>query len=115
MDMPMILDVIRHPDGKRTSIKMAISADLDVFKGHFIGMPVVPGVAQIYWALELANLYLRPLSPLSVAGMEAIKFQQVITPDCEVLLELELASEKLLFVFSSPTQRYSSGKVVVSA
>jgi 3-hydroxymyristoyl/3-hydroxydecanoyl-(acyl carrier protein) dehydratase len=46
--------------------------------------------------------------------MEAVKFQQVMTPGVEVRLDLELANAKLQFVFSSPSKRYSSGKIAIS-
>jgi hypothetical protein len=43
-----------------------------------------------------------------------VKFQQVMTPGIEVRLDLELADTKLMFVFSSPSKRYSSGKIAIS-
>src|SRR5215203_1085027 len=111
MDMPTIISVTRNEEQTLASLQLAIHPELDGFDGHFDGSPIVPGVLQIYWALQLANQYLKPISPFDIANLEAIKFQQVMTPGIEVRLELELVHAKLMFVFSSPSKRYSSGKI----
>jgi 3-hydroxymyristoyl/3-hydroxydecanoyl-(acyl carrier protein) dehydratase len=114
MDMPIIISVTHNAEQNLASLQLSVHAGLDGFDGHFDGAPVVPGVLQIYWALQFANQYLRPLSPFDISGMEAVKFQQVMTPGLEVKLELEIVNAKLLFAFSSPTKRYSSGKIAIS-
>jgi 3-hydroxymyristoyl/3-hydroxydecanoyl-(acyl carrier protein) dehydratase len=114
MDMPAIISVTQNAEQTLASLQLAIHPDLDGFDGHFDGAPVVPGVLQIYWALQFANQYLKPVSPFDIADMEAVKFQQVMTPGIEVSLELELVNAKLTFVFSSPSKRYSSGKIAIN-
>ena len=114
MDMPAIVSVTQNAEQTRASLQLAIHPGLNGFDGHFNGAPIVPGVLQIYWALQLANQYLKPVSPFDIANMEAVKFQQVMTPGIEVRLELELANATLIFVFSSPSKRYSSGKIAIS-
>jgi 3-hydroxymyristoyl/3-hydroxydecanoyl-(acyl carrier protein) dehydratase len=94
-------------------IEFVVPADLDYFRGHFPGAPVVPGVVQIKWALELAR------RTLSVAGefrgMEALKFQHVMGPGDHVTLTLEWlpAKHKLRFAFASGNARYSSGRLLL--
>jgi 3-hydroxyacyl-[acyl-carrier-protein] dehydratase len=114
MDMPTVISVTRNPDQSVASLQLAIHPDLNGFDGHFDGTPIVPGVLQIYWALQFANIHLRPVSPLDISNLEAIKFQHLMTPGIEVRLELELVNAKLQFVFSSPSKRYSSGKIAIS-
>ena len=114
MDMPAIISVTRSPSQPAAILQLAIHPHLDGFDGHFDGAPVVPGVLQIYWALQFANTYLKPVSPLDITNLETIKFQHVMTPGIEVQLELELVGAKLQFVFSSPSRRYSSGKIAIS-
>jgi 3-hydroxyacyl-[acyl-carrier-protein] dehydratase len=113
MDMPTVISVTRSADQPAASLQLSINPEMNGFDGHFDGAPVVPGVLQIYWALQFANIYLRPVSPLDISNLEAIKFQQLMTPGVEVRLELQLVSAKLQFVFSSPNKRYSSGKIAI--
>ncbi|MES2626110.1 MAG: hypothetical protein V4628_12580 [Pseudomonadota bacterium] len=115
MDLPPIISVMRSAEQNLTSLQLSIHAGLDGFDGHFDGAPIVPGVLQIHWALQFANQYLKPVSPFEIASMEAVKFQQVMTPGIEVKLDLELTNGKLVFMFSSPEKRYSSGKIAISA
>jgi 3-hydroxymyristoyl/3-hydroxydecanoyl-(acyl carrier protein) dehydratase len=114
MDMPTIISVTKNAEQAMTSLQLAIHPGLDGFDGHFDGAPIVPGVLQIYWVLEFANQYLTPVSPLDIASMEAVKFQQVMTPGIEVRLDMELVDTKLIFMFSSPSKRYSSGKIAIN-
>ncbi len=114
MDMPTVISVTRSADHPAASLQLAIHPDLNGFDGHFDGAPVVPGVLQIYWALQFANVYLKPVSALDISNLEAIKFQHLMTPGIEVRLELELVDAKLQFAFSSPIKRYSSGKIAIS-
>jgi 3-hydroxymyristoyl/3-hydroxydecanoyl-(acyl carrier protein) dehydratase len=102
-------------DREGASIDVAVPRDLDYFDGHFPGAPIVPGVVQIKWALALAR---RCLSVDGVfAGVEALKFHEVLRPGAEVTLELKYAADagKLHFSFRSDRQRVSSGRVLLRA
>lgn len=112
MDIPRVLG-ITHPEAGKVSLTLAIDADLDVFTGHFDGVPIVPGVAQLYWAVQFANEHLQPVSAYDIEQMEAVKFHHVMRPGLEVLLMLELEPGKLTFAFSSGSTRYSSGRVAL--
>jgi 3-hydroxymyristoyl/3-hydroxydecanoyl-(acyl carrier protein) dehydratase len=96
-------------------LDLVVPVDLRFFDGHFLGAPVVPGVVQIKWAIELARRYLG--TGAEFAGMEAVKFQHLMTPGTRATLALEYAepSGKLRFSFASPDTRYSSGRVLVRA
>lgn len=113
MDMPTVIHVHRTDAESRVSLDLGVESSLDVFHGHFPGMPVVPGVVQIHWALQLVNQYLQPLSPLAISHIESLKFQQVITPPAELRLDLELSAAALRFTYSSAAGRHASGKVVL--
>ena len=115
MDMPEVISVVQDTEQRQVRLQLAISPELDGFEGHFVGAPIVPGVMQIYWALQFANIYLERLTPHVIAHMEAVKFQHIMTPGIEVLLELALTDANLVFEFSSPSRRYSSGKIVLTS
>lgn len=114
MDMPTVISVTRNADQSAASLHLSIDSGLNGFDGHFEGAPIVPGVLQIYWALQFANIHLKPVSPLAIDNLEAIKFQHLMTPGAEVHLELELTGAKLQFTFSSPYKRYSAGKIALT-
>ena len=63
-------------------------ADLYYLQGHFRGEPVLPGVIQVHWAIQLADerFDLKP----SFAGFEALKFHRTIKPETSLRLVLEL-------------------------
>ncbi|MGL4603748.1 MAG: AMP-binding protein, partial [Iodobacter sp.] len=94
-----------------------VNAGSPFFNGHFAGSPVLPGVAQIDWALRLARELFQ--LPSCFLRLENIKFQQVILPGHQVQLSLKItekAGESLLgFDFSSPRGRHASGRIVLGA
>ncbi|MNV96588.1 3-hydroxyacyl-[acyl-carrier-protein] dehydratase FabZ [compost metagenome] len=87
--------------------------DLACFPGHFPQTPVLPGVVQIDWAIAQASE--RLMVGRRFAGMEVLKFQQVIRPGDSLLLDLRLDSErgKLYFTFSCAGQTCSSGRILL--
>lgn len=94
---------------------MHLDGTLRVFDGHFPGTPVVPGVAQLDWAIRWA----RELFGLTgrFTRMDALKYQRLMTPGHTVTVELDwsAARQLLTFKFSSPRGTYSSGRVTLSA
>jgi len=106
---PIVND--QRVDAASAELQLTIPHDLVYFKGHFPGAPVVPGVVQIKWAVELAERYLGAGGKF--AGMDALKFQQVMRPGISVTLTLRWASTdgKLHFAYQDGDARYGSGRV----
>jgi 3-hydroxyacyl-[acyl-carrier-protein] dehydratase len=100
--------------GATAQIVLVVPNDLEYFDGHFPGVPVVPGVVQLKWAIEAARRCLAISG--AVTRMEVLKFQRVMGPGAEVQLALEYSAEtqKLYFSFDSDQARYSSGRIVLS-
>ena len=98
-------------DAASAELQLKIPHDLVYFRGHFPGAPIVPGVVQIKWALELAGRYLGAGG--TFAGVDALKFQQVIHPGASVTLSLRwVASDgKLHFAYQSDGARHGSGRL----
>ncbi|MCA3012516.1 MAG: hypothetical protein INH41_08970, partial [Myxococcaceae bacterium] len=84
---------------------------LSVLEGHFPGQPVVPGVAQVDWALSLGEQCFG-LTP-NLLRMEAIKFQALMRPGQRVALTLDWSDGVLRFSFEGVKGRYSSGRLVL--
>ncbi len=97
------------------ALTLKISPQLRVLDGHFPETPVVPGVAQLDWAISWG----RECFPIKgqLTRMDALKFQRLMLPGHEVRLDLDWNAEKavLTFKFHSPKGVYSSGKVMLSA
>jgi 3-hydroxymyristoyl/3-hydroxydecanoyl-(acyl carrier protein) dehydratase len=110
---PIVVDHRIHASG--AVVKLVVPDDLHYLRGHFPGMPIVPGVVQIKWAIMLARLYLH--AGQAFRGMEALKFQQVMRAGACATLELEYteAAAKLRFSFGSELGRYSSGRLLLRA
>jgi 3-hydroxymyristoyl/3-hydroxydecanoyl-(acyl carrier protein) dehydratase len=108
---PIVVEERLH--GSTAEIRVRVPHDLEYFKGHFPGVPVVAGVVQVHWAMLFARRYLG-LSGEFV-GIEVLKFQQIMGPDTEALLTLEYApaTAKLHFSFDSHQGRHSSGRVLL--
>ena len=98
-------------DSPNAELQLTIPHDLVYFDGHFPGSPVVPGVVQIQWAIELARRYLG--ADGTFAGMDALKFQHVMLPGISVTLSLRWGASdgKLHFCYQSDAVRYGSGRV----
>ncbi|MDD4142453.1 MAG: hydroxymyristoyl-ACP dehydratase, partial [Bacteroidales bacterium] len=55
-----------------------LNRDHDIFKGHFPGEPITPGVCIVKTALELANIAFKNKYQIKTA--KNIKFLNIISP-----------------------------------
>ena len=85
--------------------------DLVHFQGHFPGKPILPGVAQVDWAIRLARRQFGDLG--SFASLERLKFQAIAVPGeiLELALEWDAATGLLNFSFVAGGRRKSTGRV----
>jgi 3-hydroxymyristoyl/3-hydroxydecanoyl-(acyl carrier protein) dehydratase len=114
MNLPAILAERKSADG--VVFDLAVSDDLDVFRGHFPELPVLPGVAQVDWALRLAK-------SRGLIGRDAelrdfqVKFRNVIRPPLTLTLTLRWDADKqrIQFDYRSGTALMSSGRLIIQA
>lgn len=94
-------------------LDLMIPPDLAYFSGHFPQTPVLPGVVQVDWALSLGRRLLD--LPPRFAGMEVLKFQQLVRPGDQVALTLRFDAErsKLYFAYRNTEAACSSGRIVL--
>jgi acyl-CoA synthetase (AMP-forming)/AMP-acid ligase II/3-hydroxymyristoyl/3-hydroxydecanoyl-(acyl carrier protein) dehydratase len=94
-------------------LALAIPPDLAYFSGHFPQSPVLPGVVQVDWAMNLGQRLLD--LPTRFAGMEVLKFQKLIRPGDEVWLTLRFDAErsKLYFTYRNADGACSSGRILL--
>lgn len=89
-----------------------ITPDLAVFDGHFPEMLVLPGVAQLDWAIEFARASFT--LPAKFLRAEALKFQRPVMPpaELELVLQWQADSRQLSFQYRSQAGAHSSGRIV---
>lgn len=111
--VPEIGSSERTPRGVRLELKIPV--DLVYFTGHFRDVPLLPGVVQISWAIELGRTHI----PFSGAfrALSAIKFTRVIQPGATVtlILEYDAAKGQLDFAYELDGRVCSDGSALFSA
>ncbi|MEJ5060358.1 MULTISPECIES: AMP-binding protein [unclassified Pseudomonas] len=111
--VPEVLEQV-EVDGE-WSLQLGVPPDLAYFSGHFPRAPVLPGVVQVEWALNLGQQLMN--LPEKFAGMEVLKFQQLVRPGDEVQLHLRFdpVRSKLYFAYRNETATCSSGRILLEA
>lgn len=109
MTPPHIIE-LTHEAGRAVA-RLALPPDAAVFKGHFPGLPILSGVAQIDWAMRLAQHCFALAEP--VADDFQVKFAHVIEPGAALVLTLDYdpAAGRLNFQYRVADQLMSSGRV----
>ena len=82
--------VMRHQaDDNQLKIDITINPAHDIFKGHFPGQPVVPGVCMIAIVKELMELHFQKSFQLTKAAQ--IKFLQLIVPEQDQVIQVTIS------------------------
>ncbi|MDY7578931.1 AMP-binding protein [Herbaspirillum sp. RTI4] len=107
--------IVLKQEAQHLLMQLSIAADLHYFDGHFQNAPVLPGVAQVEWAILYAQHHFA-MPPL-FTGMQALKFQRVIRPGDTVMLQLDYDPLKsvLSFRFYTGDAPHSSGRISFGA
>lgn len=100
-----------HGDAEGVTLNLRIPDGLAYFPGHFPEVPVVPGVAQLHWAVHFARQRLDIKGAFS--HMDAIKFKELLLPGqrLELVLCYRATANKLEFCYRSASAEYSSGRI----
>jgi 3-hydroxymyristoyl/3-hydroxydecanoyl-(acyl carrier protein) dehydratase len=102
-------------DVDSVTLALDLSRELPVFAGHFPLHPVLPGVAQIDWALAFAATELG-LGQRAGSGLR-VKFRRVITPPARASLQLRLdrTRRRLHFAYRLGQETASEGSILLDA
>lgn len=98
-------------DAEGVCVTLDVTSDLNWFRGHFPGQPVLPGVVQLHWAVLVAT------ACLDLAGVpteiKRLKFKKVFTPPQDLELTLRLCGvAEAQFQFRYEGEEYSEGRLV---
>ena len=102
-----------RPTEAGQDLTIVIDPALPQFDGHFPGHPVLAGVVQLEWATMFGRERFGITGDF--AGMEALKFQRVITPGQRITLSLNWVPGKLAFRYHSPAGQHASGRLLFAA
>lgn len=93
----------------------SVPVDLLYFQGHFADFPLVAGVVQLQWVMDLAKQLAWLNAP--VAQVENLKYQHFIRPNDKVHIHLRWGTEKgkLIFALTVDGKTCASGRVAFQA
>lgn len=93
----------------------SVPVDLVYFDGHFADFPLVAGVVQVQWVMDLAAGLGWVTAP--VVQMENLKYQHFVRPNDTIVAQLrwDASKGKLIFAILLGEQTCSSGRVVFQA
>jgi len=107
--------ILQHDiNGTEARFDLHIPDDLIYFENHFPGRPMLPGVVQTKWVVELANqLSLAESFFDNFSAMTKLKFMRPITPGNQLSLQLTASTsdKSLSFRFFDDQGDYSSGQL----
>jgi acyl-CoA synthetase (AMP-forming)/AMP-acid ligase II/3-hydroxymyristoyl/3-hydroxydecanoyl-(acyl carrier protein) dehydratase len=108
--MPDVRLCRQEPDN--IVLELHIPGNLLYFDGHFDAAPILPGIAQLNWAIGFGHQYF-DLPPVFTA-VHALKFQKIIAPGSTVMLELQHDPSKAALHFSlhSASGQHASGRIM---
>ena len=96
--------------GDAITAKLVFSRHLECFNGHFPGLPILPGVAQLYFLRHFAQQVFADFP--DAATYRRLKFQKVVLPGSEASLAVaRLGPGEFSFTLDGPNGRASSGLV----
>lgn len=112
IEKPRLPRVLQQENiGAGLKLQLELTPDLACFDGHFPTLPILPGVAQLDWAVHFATTLLG--TPGEFRGMDAIKFQKIMQPGLVVDLQLDYLPEKqqVQFRYQSAAGVHASGRI----
>lgn len=79
--------IVQNDDSyNENRIEIVLNPNHDIFKSHFPGNPIVPGVCQIQIITELMEMLLR--KKLYLSEVKNIKYILVLVPNNEEIIEV---------------------------
>jgi 3-hydroxymyristoyl/3-hydroxydecanoyl-(acyl carrier protein) dehydratase len=104
---PIVL--ARDVSDNEVHLTLDIPPDLFQLRGHFPKLAIVPGVAQLDWALNFARCHFALTGDLR--QVTQLKYRRVLKPGDAVGLNLQCRNggASVVFSFAGPDVQYSSG------
>lgn len=114
-DRPLVLDELR---GERSIERTCeVPDDLHCFRGHFPGFPVVPGVLQLDWAMEIGAVLLD--APPVIREIASFKLISPLQPRVRFRIHVALEDTQddgvaLRFSLTGRKEKFSVGRILLA-
>ncbi|OAM29973.1 MULTISPECIES: AMP-binding protein [Eikenella] len=110
---PQWVLVSQNDEAREYAFEGVVPLDLAWFGGHFADFPLVPGVIEIQWAMDLAARF--DWGRKQVKQMENLKYQHFVRPHDTVRLTLrhDAAKNKIHFAIAQGDTPCASGRVAL--
>ena len=107
---PIIIE--ENLQGDHVLLQCRVPPDLFYFQGHFANISVVPGVCQIKWVVDTIDRCFN--RKIALAGMEAVKFHQLLTPGDLFTIDIKRGAQGRKWVYSitSGDLKIAAGRLV---
>ena len=101
--------------GDTLHYELRVPRTLAHFAGHFPGLPILPGVVQLDWAIRLAAEHVP--SVRAVASIDRLKFMAPVLPGAVLKLTLahDPARQRVQFAYRANERECASGVIVYRA
>ncbi len=98
-------------DESNVCARLDVSPDLACFRGHFPSQPVLPGVVQLHWAVQVAQACFAIESvPREI---KRLKFKHIVVPPQELTLTVTRRGPlEIQFEFCSAATKNSEGRLL---
>ena len=118
-DSPVPLDPVSETpsaDGQGVVLTIPVPADYFYFRGHFDGLPILPGVVQLEFIVHRQIARVWPDLARCPERITQLKFKKTIPPGTRLTLSLRRLPSKprVSFELSDETQLCSQGQFVFS-
>src|SRR5580700_5436260 len=88
------------------SCRIVFNDGHDIFKGHFPGNPVVPGVCTMEIVKELLQQQVN--TPLMLRSTGNVKFLQLVTPDMTPVIKINWKADETGYAVKASLSRESA-------
>ncbi len=105
LSFPVILN--RNEIENKIEYEILFYKSCNFFNGHFPEFKILPGIVQLYFAKEFANIHFN--LELGQGQWKKIKFSNIILPDSIVKLNIEKKEKYVEYKFFDDSKIYSSG------
>ncbi|MEM1231037.1 MAG: hypothetical protein AAGI15_10905 [Pseudomonadota bacterium] len=92
--------------------RCAVTLALPCFAGHFPDAPILPGIVQLQWAVELAEaLAPQRYGTAAFLGLARVKFKRPVQPPAELEFELRTAPGTITVRVHSAAGLHTEGRL----
>lgn len=102
--------IAREASNERLELLLQLPPDLAYFDGHFEKTPILPGVAQVHWAIQW-GMQFYPDQRFDFQSLKALKFHQFMVPGDKVNFELNAQVKGEQCVLSFSYSHHEKGKL----